>query len=95
MSRFCGTVQGERGGAKTSASPQYVSLNGWDSGVRVRPTYMGDRKHNVDAFEVYMTFGSNGAGNDVKIGTVVCTPQGPVWVPDGEEMSADAYTGGA
>jgi hypothetical protein len=81
-SRFYGTLQGGRGAAKTATDPQHVTINGWDSGVMVVPTYLGTRKDNIDAFEVYATSGSHATANPVKIGTVYQGENGPVFVPE-------------
>lgn len=47
---------------------------GWDAGVMVVPH---SPKNGADWFEVYMTWGSNGAGGKTLIGTVVDGEDGP------------------
>jgi len=92
MARFYGTLQGRSGGVKTAVDPQQVTLNGWDAGVMVTTAGAGTRRDPVDAFEVYMTFGSNAHGSPVKIGTVYHTADGPQFVAEEDAVTGDAYT---
>jgi hypothetical protein len=61
-----------------------VHVRGSDAGVEVTPRTV-DRVGNADrdAFDVYLTRGSNGGmGGRVRLGRVADTADGPVWVPD-------------
>ena len=42
---------------------------------------MTPRARDTDEFDIYMTTGSHGAGQDVHLGTIIDSPRGPVWVP--------------
>ena len=85
-------MSGRRGGSKIAADPDSVTLNGWDAGVTIRASVVGDKKNNRDAFEIFMTYGSHDSGLPVKIGTVYQTPVGPQFEPAEDAMTADAYT---
>jgi hypothetical protein len=65
-----------------------VHLRGWDAGVKVEPI---DVKGKPDELRIYMTRGSHGGENGPLIGTVYDTPDGPVFVAAGDELSSDAY----
>ena len=80
MSRFYASIQGNRGeatrmGGKGSGITGHI--RGWDVGIRVigHVSYLLDEQDN-DVFTVYLTFGSNGGGNDKIIGTFTAADLG-------------------
>ena len=76
MSRFYASIQGSRDeatrmGGKGSGITGHI--RGWNVGVRV----IGHTNNqDEDVFTVYLTFGSNGGGNDTIIGTFTATDLG-------------------
>jgi hypothetical protein len=62
-----------------------VHTRGWDAGVRV---WADPDDEDRDAFTIYATTGSHGAGHDRLIGTVSDTEDGPRWTPAGAEYIA-------
>lgn len=91
MSRFYGTMTNSRGRDVTAMSPDFAHLCGWNAGVKVMPFEAGDKKHPVDGFQVWMTYGSNGNGSAKLLGVVYDTADGPQFVAAGDEMTEDAY----
>ncbi len=65
-------------GSAGLASGSTVHARGWNAGVRVRANGPKDGR---DSFDIYMTGGSGGAGSDRLLGTVMDTPNGPVFEP--------------
>jgi hypothetical protein len=68
-----------------------VHVRGWHAGVKVTPRVIasppGSRKKDRDAFDVYLTYGSDpSGGHDGLIGRVEDTPDGPRFKP------ADGYS---
>ena len=72
--RFWSETTGARGATRgTSVQPgSSVHTRGWDAGAKVTP-----RSRDTDEFDIYMTTGSHGAGQDVHLGTVRDTPARP------------------
>lgn len=61
------------------SEPSHAHIRGWNAGVNVEARKQDD---GHDVFYVYMTGGSTGAHNDVLLGTVHETPNGPRWEPN-------------
>jgi len=85
MSRFYGSLQGNRGEATrqgTPASGIAAHPRGWNVGVRVEG-YVNDA--GADEFAVYITGGSNGFLAGGRVGVVRLDADGtPVFVTDPE-----------
>ena len=84
MARFFATAVNSRGNTVEiggrGAGAGEIHLRGWDAGVKVVPVKLPDG----DAFDVYMTTGSNHKAHDVLLGRVTLL-QGfdkPVFVPE-------------
>ncbi len=79
MAHFYGMIQGQRGMASrlgNKKSGLWAKVNGWDAGITVE-AHAGD----VDAFDVYMTSGSNGGNWTKHLGRVVLRDGLPAWEP--------------
>jgi len=65
-------------------APGYgVHVRGWNAGVKVTPReYLNSDNKDTDAFEVYVTAGSHGGARDIRLGRVLDTKDGAVWMPD-------------
>lgn len=57
-------------------SPTFAHFRGWDAGVYVQAIL---RKNEPDKFAVWMSSGSNGCGQDIFLGLVTDTENGPEW----------------
>jgi hypothetical protein len=90
MARFYAKIVNRQGRDSGAVMPQSVALNGWNSGVELRPAGMGTKKDPVDAFEVYLTGGNNDALRKIRIGVVVTTADGPVFIAEADRVSEDA-----
>jgi len=91
-SKFWLKYIGQRGKPYGSAlAPwQPVTVAGERAGVQVVPKTSGER----DAFDVYLTHGSQAGGPPVLIGTVRHTHEGPQWSDAHETVTAsDANAG--
>lgn len=78
--RYRATMNSSYRGRKNEsvcAMPDYVNVNGWDAGLRIKP----GKFPGADSFEVYMTGGSHDAHGKRLAGTVRDTPSGPRWIP--------------
>lgn len=76
MARFRGTIQGNRGQTSrlgSAYSGLLTETNGWNFGIRVRTSTVGDE----DIFEVFQTGGSNG-GYNRRIAKYTINPRGGV-----------------
>lgn len=79
MARTYLTTNNSRGNPVTAMSPTFVHFRGWNAGVYVMAIL---RKNEPDKFAIYMSNGSNGgAGQDVFLGLIIDTPEGPKWEP--------------
>jgi hypothetical protein len=70
MSRFYLSGSNSRGNEVTAMgrnSGQYCHIRGWHSGIRVVARPMGD----ADAFDVFLTAGSNGTAPSRMLGTLI------------------------
>ena len=70
MSRFYLSGSNSRGNEVTAMGQkqgQYCHIRGWHSGIRVVARAMGD----ADAFDVFVTGGSNGARPGRMLGTLI------------------------
>ena len=77
MARTYLTTNNYRGNPVTAMSPTFVHFRGWNAGVYVAAILEKDKP---DRFAVYMSTGSNGGyGNDVLLGIITETPEGPKW----------------
>lgn len=68
MAQFLGSVKGSRGEATrlgTKNSGMKVYANGWDLGAYVSIVHI----NGEDIVSVSITKGSNGAGNDLRLGS--------------------------
>lgn len=75
--RFYVSYENRRGktyGAGMKAGAE-AHTRGWDAGVRVTVADQNGR----DEFKIYMTGGSHDATSPVYLGSVVSTPDGPVF----------------
>ena len=72
------------GGIGGRASVEEVHIRGWRAGVKISTN--SHQKDSDDELSVYMTSGSNGGADDVLLGMVHATPNGPVFVPAGETL---------
>jgi hypothetical protein len=71
MARFRATIRGQRGEASrlgSKGSGLHVTANGWNAGVKVLAHAGGEVD---DAFDVYLTSGSNGHGSQEYLGRVL------------------------
>jgi hypothetical protein len=73
--QFLGSIRGQRGeetrlGSKTSG--MQVSVNGWNSGIKVAASHQGGK----DRFDVYATGGSNDRAMTKHIFTAIESPTG-------------------
>lgn len=75
MARTYLTTNNSRGNPVTAMSPTFVHFRGWNAGIYAIAELV---KNEPDRFHVYMTSGSNG-GVETYVGTVIETPEGPVW----------------
>lgn len=80
MARTYLTTNNSRGNPVTAMSPTFVHFRGWDAGIRV---YAILEPGQPDRFDIYMTHGSNGSGNDIYLGRITDLPNiGPTWFPN-------------
>lgn len=71
MAHFYSKIKGQKGeatrcGGKTSGMD--ASVNGWESGIRVRAGY--DSLNDKDVFYIYATYGSHASGKEKLISIV-------------------------
>lgn len=93
--RFYATVTNGRGsttGVGGQSSVDCAHIRSADAGVRVTT---GRTPDGGNKLTVHMTYGSHGHGHDTLLGTVLDTPDGPVWEAAADRVSADAYHAGA
>lgn len=81
MAHFRATIRGgNRGGARRLGSKTtgiQATINGWQNGVYVASVITASGR---DSFEIYMTHGSAGIGQDY-LGRVVLSDDGPRFDP--------------
>jgi hypothetical protein len=80
------TTDNSRGKPVTASDLTFAHIRGWDAGVRIEAD-ISDPTGNT--WRVYMTGGSNRAGQTVFLGTVTDTPDGPEFVPNGRYFTND------
>lgn len=85
MARFYGSLDTQKGSSTrtgTVAGGLSGHVRGWAVGVRVDARVAdGDKVTGTDTFEVYSTYGSNGGGRAVLLGTVRLVREIPVFTP--------------
>ena len=81
--------RGKTYGAGTKAG-YGTHTRGWHAGVRVTPLEGHLNGVANDLFDIEMTSGSAGGGNDVHLGRVIETPDGPRFVPDEALLGLDS-----
>lgn len=82
MAQYRALIQGNRGTASRlghKADGIVADVNGWNSGVNVFGHYDGD--DIGDVFDITMTTGSSGNGNQKKIGRIKLIDGKPVFEP--------------
>jgi hypothetical protein len=89
MARFYGSITNSRGNqvtAQGAANGQRCHIRGWSAGVVIDSHPHNDGPNfsdrtDVDEFDVFMSSGSRGGGHEVLLGTVVSSPDGPMFIP--------------
>ena len=91
MARYRGTLQGKRGPASRLGTPSSgltTTTNGWHVGVTCSIVPAETDNPKVDRIYIDVTGGSNNRSTLLPLGTVIETPNGPVFTPSTKLLEA-------